>query len=173
MGMFDIFKKKKETVQGGNGQAWPTGRYLDKSYVKDLHHVSQGPWHQYDILIDARGYGWETMVDWADYMAQKDLIRVDQLSVGDLHADELDLTKEFQVVHNCKDLLKLKEEHGNLGIAGPSKVFGGAPMKIVWFNQTQVLRLFTMFDDENAIKRYAETVIRRTFGTPDQMKLGL
>lgn len=44
-------------------------------------------------------------------------------------------------------------------------------MKIVWFNQTQVLRFFTIVDDETLIKKYIETVIRRTFGTNDAMKL--
>lgn len=44
-------------------------------------------------------------------------------------------------------------------------------MKIVWFNQTKILRFFTIIDDDTLIKKYAETVVRRTFGTPDAMKL--
>ena len=47
-----------------------------------------------------------------------------------------------------------------------------APMKIVWINQTRVLRFFTLLDDELFVRRYAETVVRRSFGTENAMKLG-
>ena len=57
-----------------------------------------------------------------------------------------------------------------LSIAGISRTLM-APMKIVWFNQTQVLRFFTLVDDDLLIRKYVETVIRRTFGTDDAMKL--
>ena len=60
---------------------------------------------------------------------------------------------------------------GVLSVAGISKTLG-APMKIVWINQTQVLRFFTLVEDELLIKKYAETTIRRTFGTDNAMKLG-
>ena len=40
------------------------------------------------------------------------------------------------------------------------------------FNQTQILRFFTIIDNEELVKKYAETVIRRTFGTENEMKLG-
>ena len=33
------------------------------------------------------------------------------------------------------------------------------------------MRFFTIVDDETLIKKYIETVIRRTFGTNDAMKL--
>lgn len=45
-------------------------------------------------------------------------------------------------------------------------------MKIVWINQTQVLRFFTFVVDELLIKKYVETMIRRTFGSDNAMKLG-
>ena len=45
-------------------------------------------------------------------------------------------------------------------------------MKIVWINQTNTLRLFTFTEDEEPVKRYVETMVRRTFGTGDAMKLG-
>ena len=38
----------------------------DLTYIKDMKHSQSGPWHQYDVLIDARGYGWNTMIGWAD-----------------------------------------------------------------------------------------------------------
>ena len=58
-----------------------------------------------------------------------------------------------------------------LSVAGMSKALK-APMKIVWINQTQVLRFFTLSDDELMLKKYIETMVRRTFGTEDAMKLG-
>jgi hypothetical protein len=41
----------------------------------------------------------------------------------------------------------------------------------VWYNQTRVLRLFTHINDETLVTKYVETIIRRTFGTKDAMKL--
>ena len=57
----------------------------------------------------------------------------------------------------------------NLGLGGMSKIIG-APVKIVWFNQTRVIRIFTPADNEDLLTKYAETMIRRSFGTPDEMK---
>ena len=57
-----------------------------------------------------------------------------------------------------------------LAIGGISRTLM-MPVKIVWFNQTRVLRFFTPVDDEILLTKYIETVIRRTFGTKDAMKL--
>ena len=65
----------------------------------------------------------------------------------------------------------LAEEAGALGIGGMSKIVGG-PVKIVWINQTRVIRIFTPANDEDLLTRYAESVIRRNFGTADAMKKG-
>ena len=69
-----------------------------------------------------------------------------------------------------KNYERLKEECGMLSIAGHSRTLNDS-VKIVWYNQTRVLRLFTHINDETLIKKYVETVIRRTFGTKDAMKL--
>ena len=42
---------------------------------------------------------------------------------------------------------------------------------IVWYNQTSSLRVFTHIDDKVLITKYVETLIRRSFGTKDAMKL--
>lgn len=39
-------------------------------------------------------------------------------------------------------------------------------------NQTNLLRILTINSDENLMKEYTETLIRRTFGTSDEMKIG-
>ena len=69
---------------------------------------------------------------------------------------------------DLKDLLS--EERGTLGIGGYSDTLKG-PVKVVWYNQTRVLRIFVQSDDETLVRRYAETVIRASFGTEDAMKL--
>ena len=68
-----------------------------------------------------------------------------------------------------KEFSALKTERGMLAIGGISRILG-VPVKVIWFNQTRVLRLFTPEGDEQLMKRYTETMIRRTFGTPDEMK---
>ena len=58
-----------------------------------------------------------------------------------------------------------------LGLGGESAVLGDM-VKIVWINQTNTLRLFTLQDQEAKLRAYVETMVRRTFGTPDAMKVG-
>ena len=65
---------------------------------------------------------------------------------------------------------KLDKEMGSLSIAGHSRTLND-DVKIVWYNQTNVLRVFTHINDETLVTKYVETFIRRTFGTPDAMKL--
>ncbi|MBO4615755.1 MAG: hypothetical protein J5717_00235 [Lachnospiraceae bacterium] len=144
----------------------------DLTYIKDMKHLQNGAWHQYDVLIDARGYGWSTMIDWADYVRKADISDVQQVTTSTIAGGrDVDLTAEYKAAGSVKAMKSLATEQGVLSIAGMSKVLR-APMKIVWFNQTQVLRFFTPLNDELQVKKYAETVIRRNFGTADQMKLG-
>ena len=85
---------------------------------------------------------------------------------------EKDITESYNNSNGkCAETQELKTEMGVLSIAGISKTLK-APMKIVWFNQTRVLRFFTTVDNDLLIKKYVETVIRRTFGTENAMKLG-
>ena len=143
----------------------------DITFIRELKHIPAGPWHQYDILLLARPYGWDTMLDWADYMAGADLTNISQVTSAPIvGGPETDLTDSYQA-HNgrCCETPELEEEDGVLSVAGISKTLH-APMKFVWFNQTPVFRLFTMVDDEDLINKYAETAIRRSFGTADAMK---
>ena len=144
----------------------------DLTYIKDMKHMQNGPWHQYDILIDARGYGWSTMIDWAEYVRTADINDVQQVTTSTIAGGrDVDVTSEYKEAGSVKAMKSLSAEQGVLSIAGMSKVLR-APMKILWFNQTQVLRFFTPLNDELQVKKYAETVIRRTFGTSNEMKLG-
>ena len=141
--------------------------------IRDWNHFSQGAWHQYDVLLAARGYGWDAMLDWADYMAAADLSQISQVITSAPDAPDRDVTSSY-LAHggSCRTTPELQTENSILSVAGMSRTLGGAPMKIVWYNQTRVLRLFTTVGDESLILRYVETVARRTFGTSDAMKRG-
>ena len=148
----------------------PTEELDDPSFIRDMHHTVSGAWQQYDILLDALGYGWDTMLSWADALIHTDL-HVETVTVGDMGMGE----REFiaQVRQNGGSLTatpELAEERGILGVGGFSETLR-MPVKLVWFNQTRVFRIFALVDDDALMTRYAETAIRRSFGTPDAMKL--
>ena len=191
MGLFDFFKKKNkdENREYGNSvkedpvyakeasfyakedsvYAKEDSLYAKKDplYVNEIKHVMCGAWHQYDVLLNLRGYGWSQMLEWADYVAGADLERVEELTAQDGQGTN-NYTDEYGLWRNVRAIQALSMERGTLGIAGQSRVLGG-PVKIVWLNQTSVLRIFTTFYDGIQIAKYVETLMRRTFRTPDQM----
>ena len=148
----------------------------DTSYIQEMKHlygnVGIAFWQQFDILLATQNYGWETMVDWADYMESADIDNIDSLEVADLTDDSgIELAHVYnQNKAGLKNFERLTEEHGILSISGHSRMLNDS-VKIVWYNQTRVLRLFTHINDEVLITKYVETIIRRTFGTKDAMKL--
>lgn len=148
----------------------------DISYIQEIQHLSAKTgfvvWHQYDIMLAARPFFWEVMVDYAAYMESADLNNIDSLTITEEPGDS---ATELAHVYNqskggLKNFDKLAKEKASLGIAGHSRTLN-EKVKIVWFNQTRVIRIFTPLNDETLITRYAETLIRRTFGTEDAMKL--
>ena len=147
----------------------------DTSYIQEMKHLSGKVgfvlWQQYDVQLAARPYCWETMVDWANYMETADFDILDSLKIGAPGENDLELAHVYnQNKVGLKNFERLKEEQGSLSIAGHSRTLNDS-VKIVWFNQTRVLRVFTHINDETLITKYAETVIRRSFGTKDAMKL--
>ena len=148
----------------------------DASYIQEIKHLSGKVgfilWQQYDVLLAAQKYGWETMVDYVAYLESADIDNIDSIAVADMSNEQ---PTELAPVYNqskvgLKNFDKLAEERGTLSMSGHSRTLKG-PVKIVWFNQTRVLRLFTLIDNETLMTRYVETIIRRTFGTDDAMKL--
>jgi len=150
-----------------------TAEYLDDiTFIQDIKRSSLGAWKQYDVLLAVRGYGWDTMKDWADYMAQADLKHISEVIAGALSHGGTDCTKSYLANGaKCTQTPELSVEEGILSIAGISDVLR-APVKIIWYNQTRVLRLFTPVDDDVLVSCYVETMIRRTFGADNAMKLG-
>ena len=148
----------------------------DISYIQEIQHLSGKSgfvlWQQYDILIAARPFFWEQIVDCAAYMETADINNIDSLTITEIPGEP---ATELAHVYNqskggLKSFDKLTAEKASLGIAGHSRTLN-EKVKIVWFNQTRVIRIFTPLNDETLITRYAETLIRRTFGTEDAMKL--
>ena len=148
----------------------------DNSFIQEIKllygNVGIALWKQYDILIATQHYCWETMVDLAAYMESADIDKIDSIIVADLTDDSgIELAHVYnQNKGGLKNFERLKEEHGILSIAGHSRTLNDS-VKIVWYNQTRTLRVFTHINDEVLITKYVETLIRRTFGTKDAMKL--
>lgn len=163
-------ESRKEPAGPGKPE-FPEERLNDLTYIRDIHCSARGVWRQYDVLFAARGYGWDYMIEWADYMAKADLDHVSQVTVGGIGRDEFDVTESYEKNgRKCAGMPELEAESGILSVAGISRALH-APVKMVTFNQTNVARFFTTIDDGDAMRRYVETAVRRTFGTEDAMKL--
>ena len=151
----------------------PKETLIDASYIAKSHRTAAGAWQQYDFLLATHPYGWDYMVSQADYMAKADLE-----NIGTITTAELANTKETEWISQyhaqgdqIADMSALKQERGVLAIGGMSRALQFCPVKIVWFNQTRIIRVFTILDDDELLLRYVETIVRRSFGTPDAMKL--
>lgn len=145
----------------------------DASYIFSVEHIV-GPWHQYDFTLATRGYGWEYILSSAKYMLEADLFNIGTISITPFVGSQ---TKEYVSVYKANNddislIDELNNEASMLGVGGMSKALGGMPLKIVWINQTNLIRIMTPVDDVEFIIRYMETVIRRSFGTPDALKRG-
>lgn len=171
-----FFKRKKEKQKEKIAPVAEEPMIDDISYIQEIKHLSGKVgivlWQQYDVLLATQKYGWETMVDYAAYLETADMVKIDSITVANMVNEP---STELVHVYNqskvgLKKFDKLAEERGVLSIAGYSSTLKDS-VKIVWFNQTRVLRVFTQLDDETLITKYVETVIRRTFGTDDAMKL--
>lgn len=144
----------------------------DITYIREMKHTMAGAWQQYDVLLAARGYGWEDMKAWADYMSKNDLdISHGTLTVAEITgAEEKEIIDQYQSIGSILQIPAFDTEQGVLAMGGASQKLH-APVKIYWMNQTNYLQFFTLISDETLMRRYIETVIRRSFGTPDEMKL--
>lgn len=165
MGIFDKFKKSNEAENHTSNV-----NADEISYIADFRHF-EGAWHQYDFLLASRGYGWDYAIDSAEYITKADLRDIGTVCVTfNLGAEATELVDEYRSCgESLKNMHSLKEG-ADIGIGGVSQTIG-APVKIVWFNQTRILRIFSPVNDEVLFKKYFETLIRRTFGTADAMKL--
>ena len=94
----------------------------DVSYIQEIKHlhgaVGIAFWKQYDVLLAAQHYGWETMVDWAAYMESADIDKIDSIAVADLNDDTgIELAHVYNLNKvGLKNFERLVEEHGILRI---------------------------------------------------------
>ena len=153
MGFFDAFKKKSSPNKEDN----------------TIKHYKCGRWEQYDVLMNVN-FSWQMIVELANYMASTDISNVDQVSISDLNSGEdKDQTYEFAFHGTVRQMPSLANEHAALGLAGTSKTLN-ALTKIVWFNQTRIIRVFTTVKDQTAIRDYADKILNKDFGTADETK---
>ncbi len=150
----------------------------DITFIEVLNHTKNGAVtkdgaiHQYDVLLATAGYDWEYMKSWAEYMINNELdISYGSLCVAPIAGrKDIELIDKYHSTNNIMEIPELKNEWGVLSLGGISKRLK-QPIRIFWYNQTQIFQVFTIIDDDDLMRRYIETVIRRSFGTPDEMKL--
>lgn len=162
--------KKISIPQQENGSC----EFLDDvTFITGLRHIAtpDGCWQQYDVVLSASGYGWDMMKDWADYLSRADLEHISEVNTGIMGSAKSVTQSYIDHGERCAQLPELDVEQGILSIVGMSRVLC-APVKVVWINQTNQLRLFTTVDNELTVKKYIETMVRRNFGTENAMKLG-
>ncbi|MCQ2497239.1 MAG: hypothetical protein MJ131_11685 [Lachnospiraceae bacterium] len=107
-------------------------------------------------------------------MTETDLVNIGTISVTQLAGSQ---AKEYISAYKANgeniDLIdELKKEASMLGVGGMSRALGGIPLKIVWINQTNLIRIMTPANDTEFMICYMETVIRRSFGSADALKKG-
>ncbi len=147
----------------------------DRSYIRYISinntaYVPLSGWKAFDVVLDTRPYGWEYIVDSADYLANSDITPTD-LTVYDLSGSKVELYDQLTKARCAvKAIRQLESEYSSLALMGHSKVLE-LPVRILWFNQTNRMRVYGATEDISLVTRYVETVIRRTFNTPDAMAL--
>ncbi len=117
------------------------------------------------------GYGWDYMRDAVDHLFNCDIEQDSvRLSVGDV-GTSTDITKGYLKSKKTGQIpLAWSREHGYASIFGKSKSLK-CFISVFFYNQTQILKLSFPLENEKIAVAYAETIIRRSFGTPDQLKL--
>ena len=117
-------------------------------YIEDKHHISCGIQQQYDYLLYITNYGWETMIDWAEYMSRIDIPEIETITTGGIfETEEIEIIKSYKNHgNNIKHIPEFTEEKEALSIGGYSNTLG-VNVKIVWFNQTRMVRIFTVIND--------------------------
>ncbi|KRL85069.1 hypothetical protein FC50_GL001863 [Lacticaseibacillus pantheris DSM 15945 = JCM 12539 = NBRC 106106] len=137
----------------------------DENWIADLKHSVHGDWHQYDILIAARGYDWNYAVSAAEYLIHSDLTNIGTLTISDIENSSQELISNFDASGgNLRNLPQLEQEQASLGVGGFSRQLK-APIKVIWFNQTHFIRcLSPVIDDEERIRPYVAAMIERRLG---------
>lgn len=160
----------------GNTPVCDADRIDDMTFIRCIEHHFNLGWNEYMVVLAAQGYGWDFMVSWAADIAAADFEKIEHVSIAENAAGpRKDITSEYINDPVICRMPSLAQEQGVLLIGGFSRKMK-APIMIVWYNQTQVLKISSpasmdLLEADHLIERYAETVIRRSFGTENEMKL--
>lgn len=121
---------------------------MEDTRIAEIKHTD-GDWHQYDIKLNF-AYGWSYLLKSAQSFIDKDLLEVDELIIVDAKGAVQNMTDSLHANGNTlKKCPELIVEAKALSIAGNSS-FIKQPIKIIWFTQTQVMRVFTVMEAADA-----------------------
>ncbi len=148
--------------------AFPWGYLQDVSCIANIRRVSADPLPIYVVTLSDL-YGWEYIKEAVDYMVSADIPKVSRL-IAVVDEVEKDLTASYKKSRKKgRPCPELEQESGSLHLVGRSERLD-ASIRITWHNQTRVLWITTQIDSIELIERYVETMVRRSFGTPDELK---
>jgi len=181
MGLFNFFKgeengkEKPGTVEtqgvqkSNNPLARQEGMLDSYTWLEDVKHSMNGNWHVYDVTFYADGYDWDYVRNSAEYMILNDVTKVVEVKVAD--TVEYNITDEFMQYGSLLSTPSMNNEYRVMSVAGFSRVLN-KNMMIIWFTNARVLKFITELEDETMLRKYAETMLRRNFGTENEMKTG-
>lgn len=134
---------------------------MDNGYIQNLNHSFDGKWHQYDFVLQGR-YGWQYMIDSAEYAVKEDIIPLGTVTRADHPGgNETEILPAVKIsggaIAKCPETVK----EGSMLAVGGNSIMLDTLIKTVWINQTNRLRIFTLRDKTEQIKDYAEKLIAR------------
>ncbi len=121
---------------------------MEDTRIVEIKHID-GDWHQYDVKLNF-AYGWSYLLKSAQNFIDKDLLEVDELIAVNSKGAVQNLTDSLHTNNNT--LRKCPEfivESKALSLAGNSG-FIKQPIKVIWFTQTQVMRVFSVMEVSDA-----------------------
>lgn len=107
------------------------------------HTEMKGGWKQFDYQWPHR-YGFDQMLQWAQWLIDHEMKAMTLVTAGIAGAAETERIEELRS-HKEKVSETVTVEAGVLGLGGG---FSGFMAKVYWYNQTNVVRIFTAGDIE-------------------------
>ena len=82
----DATKSAAQAATNPSAQAATQSAAEAVSYIEDMKQLAfkmgDTVWQQYDILLATRGYGWDDIIEAADYLASADMDYIDSISTS-------------------------------------------------------------------------------------------
>lgn len=130
--------------------------------MRRMPPLAAGPWQGYQFRLSG-GYGWQDILEAAQYLIDADLRDVGTVTTWTAPGDES---------RSCMDEVRasggridacpaLRQEGAGLGVGGMSRTFG-VPTKVVWYNQTELICVYVRGEARD-VADYARHIVRRDF----------